>query len=126
MQNQRIFVVLAFAAVAAIVMPLSVAAQSADKYPNGCVSCHTGDRVIPNELAKVKGHPNVAKLVKSVPDGCLMCHKPSGKTPSLMVAVHTVHSVKVPSPVAFAGVCLNCHSVDAKGVATIKKGPSNW
>lgn len=122
MQSRRIVLILAFAAVAALVLPLS--AMAAETYPNGCVSCHTGDKVITKVLAEVKGHPNIAKIVKSVPDGCKMCHKAGAKAPELFKVIHKEHDVKESKTIA--GSCLNCHAVDAKGVASIKKGASNW
>ena len=127
MQSRRIVLILAFAAVAALVLPLS--AMAAETYPNGCVSCHTGDKVITKVLAEVKGHPNIAKIVKSVPDGCKMCHKAGAKAPELFKIIHKVHSVQEPKTVtaaSYAGACLNRHAVDAKGVASIKKGAANW
>ena len=126
MQSRRIVLILAFAAVAALVLPLS--AIAAEAYPNGCVSCHTGDKVITKLLAEVKGHPNIAKIIKSVPDGCKMCHKAGAKAPELVTVIHKVHKITPPATVtaaSFAGACLNCHAVDAKGVASIKKGAAN-
>ena len=123
---RRGLAVLAFAAVVAFVLPLSAVAA----VPNGCVSCHTGDRVVPNMLAKIKGHPNVAKMIKSVPDGCLICHKAGApKAPTLMKAIHTVHNIPLATASTTAadvkGSCLNCHVVSGSTIS-IKKAPANW
>ncbi|HUX39731.1 MAG TPA: hypothetical protein VMV83_01085 [Rectinemataceae bacterium] len=123
---RRGFVVLAIAATVAFLLPMSALAAA----PNGCVSCHTGDRVVPNMLAKIKGHPNVAKMIKSVPDGCLICHKAGApKAPTLMKAIHTVHDIPLATASTTAadvkGSCLNCHVVTGSTVS-IKKAAANW
>lgn len=128
MSRKRILLALAFVAVAAIIAP-SAAFAADDKFPNGCVSCHTGDRLIPNMLAQIKGHPNVSKMIKSVPDGCAVCHKPNAKAPELKVAIHTVHKIKAADNAKAADVtgnCLNCHVINAKGAIDIKLGKPNW
>ncbi|MDA8409860.1 MAG: hypothetical protein M0001_05645 [Treponema sp.] len=124
---RRSFFAFAFVAIAAFVLPLTVAAQGV---PKGCVSCHTGDRVVPKMLAKIPGHPNVANLIKSVPDGCLMCHKAGApKAPTLMKAIHTVHHIPLATASTTAadvkGSCLNCHIVTDSTIS-IKKAPRNW
>lgn len=127
MRINRGFAVFALAAIVALFVPLSVSA--ADNFPNGCVSCHKGALAIPNMIAKIQGHPNVSKLVKSVPDGCAVCHKPGAKAPTLMAAIHEAHKIQAPADAKaadFTGKCLNCHAVDASGKVTIKKAPANW
>ncbi|MFZ4614685.1 MAG: hypothetical protein ACOYM2_00645 [Rectinemataceae bacterium] len=121
MLNKRIVSLLVIAAIFAMAIPFAAAAADA---PGGCVTCHTGDKAIPTVLTKVKGHPNVTKLIKSVPDGCAMCHKAGApKAPTLVVAIHSVHKVaKGVKAADIKGDCLTCHSTDGK----VKKAPSNW
>jgi len=124
-------VIFVLAAVVAMVVPLSLSAAGSDNYPNGCVSCHTGDRVVPNMLLKIQGHPHVASFIKNVPTDCHMCHKEGApKAPLLVVAIHTVHGIPLPhkgmTAADFTGKCLNCHAVDAAGNVSIKSGPKNW
>jgi hypothetical protein len=142
MKNTRAFIVLAFLALAAFAVSAADTPPAAylpgvlqaDSLPNGCVSCHAGDYSIPKELAKVKGHPDVSKVVKSVPDGCLMCHKAGAKVPTLASVVHIVHYGPTADKTAanhfvtaYAGSCLNCHTLDLKtGVMSFKKGAANW
>jgi hypothetical protein len=135
MKNARALLVVALVALFGLVAvgSLSAAAPAAylpgitdtDPAPLGCVSCHTGDYAISKELAKVKGHPDVSKVVKSVPDGCAMCHKEGAKAGTLAEMVHTAHFGKGKDSVFvknYAGSCLNCHSFKA-GVMGFKKGP---
>lgn len=102
-----------------------------DKYPNGCVSCHVKsgakDLRLNSVLGKVKNHPNVAAMMKTVPTSCGMCHKKGPKPPKLMDAIHKIHGKQFKiAAAAFgqkpAGACLNCHSADGK----VKSGAKNW
>lgn len=143
MKNSRALLLAIAVAVVALAFVLPVAADgpaaylpgltSADKFPNGCVSCHSGDYSIPKEIAKIKGHPDVSKMVKSVPDGCVVCHsgKAGAKAPALAVAVHAVHfgpdAAKNTFVTNYSGACLNCHKFDAKtNVMGMKTGAANW
>lgn len=98
-----------------------------DKLPNGCVSCHVQsapdkDYRISAELKKIKGHPDVSKIVKSVPDGCLVCHK-EGSANNFNKVIHNVHLRKDSYYIVeFQGNCLNCHAYTPEGM-TFKKGP---
>lgn len=125
MKSARVFALVAVVAAFAFFVPASAAAATGA----GCVMCHTGDRVIPNMLAKISGHPNVTKIVKSVPDGCAMCHKPGAKAPALMNAIHTVHKIPLATASTKAadvkGSCLNCHIVSGDKIQ-IKTAPANW
>lgn len=102
-------------------------APKQDKYPNGCVSCHVKDKSLNTTMGKMKGHPNIANMVKTVPTNCGMCHKKGPKPPKLQDAIHKIHGKKLGiADDAFgkkpAGACLSCHSADGK----IKSGPKNW
>lgn len=102
-------------------------APKQDKYPNGCVSCHVKDKSLNTVMGKVKGHPNVAGMTKTVPTSCNMCHKKGPKPPKLADAIHKRHGKAFGlAGDAFgkkpAGACLNCHSADGK----IKSGAKNW
>ena len=101
-------------------------APKQDKYPNGCVSCHVKDKSLNTVMGKVKGHPNVAGMTKTVPTSCGMCHKKGPKPPKLQDAIHKAHDKKLSLGGDFgkkpAGACLNCHSADGK----IKSGAKNW
>jgi hypothetical protein len=106
-----------------------------DDNPNGCVDCHKNlgegkDNRLPAMLAKIKGHPNVEKIVKVAPKDCTMCHKAGGKVPELNLVMHKVHFDK-PTENAFVttykGECLHCHALDQKtGAMSVKSGPKNW
>lgn len=108
---------------------------SKDEHPNGCVDCHTNqgegkDYRLPAELAKIKGHPKIEKIVKTVPKDCTMCHKESGKVPALNLVLHKVHYAR-PADNAFVnfykGACLNCHALDVDtGDMSVKSGQKNW
>lgn len=106
-----------------------------DENPNGCVDCHKSqgegkDYRVTAELAKIKGHPKVEKIVKTVPKDCAMCHKEGGKVAALNLVMHKVHYQK-PADNTFVkvykGACLNCHSLDMNtGAMSVKSGPKNW
>ena len=106
-----------------------------DENPNGCVDCHKNqgegkDYRLSAGLAKIKGHPNVEKIVKVAPKDCTMCHKAGGKVPELSLVVHKAHFDK-PTENAFVtvykGQCLACHALDLKtGAMSTKSGPKNW
>jgi hypothetical protein len=106
-----------------------------DENPNGCVDCHKNlgegkDYRVIAELANVKGHPKIDKIVKTVPKDCTMCHKAGGKVPELNLVIHKVHYRKPAENVfvnVYKGACLNCHSLDADtGAMGVKSGPKNW
>ena len=105
-----------------------------DAFPKGCVSCHVkasgGDLRLNVGLKKVKGHPDVAGMVKTVPKDCGMCHK-AGPTPApLKTALHKAHYGKKGASLfvkKYQGSCLSCHSLNTKtGAMTTKSGPKNW
>ena len=144
MKSSRIFVILSFMAIAALCMSVSVAAAgtaflpgltSTDDNPKGCVDCHANvggkDRRLNTVVAGIKGHPNIAKVVKNLPKDCGMCHKEGSKVPALGVVLHKAHYGPDPAKSAFVatyqGACLNCHKLDvAAGAMTLKSGPANW
>lgn len=108
---------------------------SKDDKPNGCVDCHKigadkKDYRISVSLAKVSGHPDVTKIVKTIPEGCLMCHKAGAKGEAMNTLMHGVHYKDPganPFVVTYKGSCLNCHRLDPKtGATTVKSGPANW
>ena len=102
---------------------------SKDENPNGCVDCHKqGDKGLPAVLAKIKGHPKVEKIVKTVPKDCGMCHKTGGKAPALNLAMHKAHYAEDSAFVtSYKGACLHCHALNAAtGDMSLKSGPKNW
>lgn len=120
----------AFAQAATPPAPPAIAGLTAeDKLPNGCVSCHVKvsadkDYSISAELKRVKGHPDVSKIVKSVPDGCLVCHDKAGSKIPFNKVIHNVHLSKNSYYlVEFQGNCLNCHNYNADTGMGFKKGP---
>ena len=101
-----------------------------DENPNGCVDCHKSETALPVVLAKVKGHPKVEKIVKTVPKDCKLCHKAGGKAAEMNLAMHKAHYQK-PAENGFVtsskGACLHCHSLDmSTGAMGVKSGPKNW
>ncbi len=105
-----------------------------DEHPNGCVDCHRqterGDYRLNAEVAKVKGHPNIDRIVKTAPNDCLMCHKAGAKAGPLSQVVHKIH-FSDPSENHFVshyqGACLNCHAIDlSTGAMSVKSGAKNW
>jgi len=145
MKSSRTIVILSFMAIAALVMSVSVAAAgmaflpgltSTDEHPKGCVDCHVDavggkDFRLNAVLAAIKGHPNIAKVVKILPKDCTMCHKEGSKVPALGFVLHKAHFGPDPAKSAFVanyqGSCLNCHKLDlATGAMTLKSGPTNW
>jgi mono/diheme cytochrome c family protein len=106
-----------------------------DEHPNGCVDCHKNadkDYRLNVALTQIKGHPNIAKVVKKVPDGCAMCHKAggSGKAPALANVVHEFHykdAAKNAFVTYYQGACLNCHQLNVdNGEMKVKSGAANW
>jgi hypothetical protein len=102
--------------------------------PHGCVSCHVkrgkSDRRLNALLPKIKGHPNVSRLVETVPKDCGICHKKGSNAPLLKAAIHKMHS-KGFALGAFAGKltdpCLHCHRVNVRtGKIGVKSGLKNW
>ena len=144
MKSSRTVVILSFMAIATVFMTVSVAAAgtaflpgltSTDENPKGCVDCHTNaggkDTRLNAVVAGIKGHPNIAKVVKTLPKDCMMCHKEGSKVPALGVVLHKAHYGPDPAKSAFVttyqGACLNCHKLDlVGGVMTLKSGPANW
>jgi len=148
MKKRRLIVTGAFlaAALCAVVISLAAASDAAaaflpgitvkDEHPNGCVDCHktAGDKDyrLNAALAQIKGHPNIAKVVKKVPDGCAMCHKAggSGKAPALANVVHEFHykdAAKNAFVTVYQGACLNCHQLNTdNGEMKVKSGAANW
>lgn len=107
-------------------------AAPADETPMGCVSCHVEkdgkDMRLPQMLGRIKGHPNVAGMVKEAPTGCTMCHKKGPKPPALSEAVHKAHfGADKPFVKTYGFACTACHKMDgATGKVSMKNGPKNW
>ncbi len=106
-----------------------------DEHPNGCVSCHVNagadkDYRLTVELAGVKNHPKIDKLVNVVPGDCLKCHKEGAKAGALGFVAHRNHYRNPKENVfikVYQGACLNCHTVNPEtGVVSVKSGPKNW
>jgi hypothetical protein len=107
---------------------------AADKLPKGCVDCHSNqgegkDYRLNVSLKQVKGHPDIASIVKTVPTDCAMCHK-EGTPKALSTALHKSHYEKLAesSFVKFySGECLNCHTLNTTTFQMkVKSGPKNW
>ena len=150
MKNIRTMAIFASVAILALASPLAIFAADtppaaylpgllqADQTPNGCVSCHAkhGDKdyTLPAELKRVKGHPDISKMVKVVPTDCEKCHTGKGKIPALASVVHKVHFGPTAENTAtnhfvtgYSGSCLNCHKLDlGTGAMSVKTGPANW
>jgi hypothetical protein len=140
-REKRALLVLAGVAILGSVLALTAASAAdtpylpgitvKDENPRGCVDCHkNADSRMPAEIARIKGHPNIDKIVKTVPNDCLMCHKPGGKVPELNLVMHKAHYDK-PAENHFVtdskGACLNCHTLDTTtGAMNMKSGPKNW
>ncbi|MCX6156325.1 MAG: hypothetical protein NT007_19405 [Candidatus Kapabacteria bacterium] len=121
--------------------PRSIPGVNADdKFPKGCVSCHTvvdgkdhkvstivkaiADAVTPELLAKaqasspegltLKGkHPKVPTT--EVPKKCMMCHSKTSKTaPAFSRLMHTIHLTGATNMFmsTFQGECGHCHKYD--------------
>ncbi len=106
-----------------------------DGLPNGCVDCHkkdgANDYLLTTALKKIKGHPDVTKIVKTVPTDCALCHKGgAGKPPAIAQIAHEFHYKNAATNVfvtAYGGQCLNCHSLNADtGVMKVKSAAANW
>ncbi len=109
--------------------PLLPGITTKDDRPNGCVDCHVKDLSLNTLLAKIKGHPNVSKIVKKIPDNCMMCHKGGGKAPALSLLSHKNHLGDKSSDflTKYNGQCLSCHQLNqATGEVKEKSAPANW
>jgi cytochrome c5 len=143
-RNLKILAVILTVGLAGVIVALTAAAASApvlpgitskDNYPNGCVDCHKKDGATDNRLnavlAKIKGHPDISKVVKTIPADCEMCHKGgTGKAPLIAQVAHEFHYKEAATNVfvtTYGGQCLNCHAlVVDTGVMKTKPGPANW
>ncbi len=106
-----------------------------DQRPNGCVDCHRKvddekDYRLPVGLSKIKNHPPIEKVVKTVPNDCMLCHKENTKAGPLNLITHKDH-YQQPEKNNFVSVykgdCLNCHSLDMTTFKMgIKSAPANW
>jgi hypothetical protein len=136
---------LVLAAMVAIVVALSAAAAGTtpflpgitvkDENPNGCVDCHRNagagkdSRLNVSLPANVKGHPDIAKVMKSLPADCAMCHAAGRTAAPLQQVIHQAH-YRDPAKNAFVtanqGACLHCHTLSTEGVAGVKAAAKNW
>jgi hypothetical protein len=101
----------------------------ADKYPNGCVQCHTGESGL-DALLKSLNHADVSAMMNTVPTDCLMCHKEDGAAGALSLITHKQHFGN-PSSNKFVAdhgaACLACHGLNLQtGEITVKEGAKNW
>ena len=146
MKKKNWLILAAFLAVGLVgtILALTAAAGAApvlpginakDDFPNGCVDCHKKDGANDNRLnavlAKVKGHPDVSKMVKTVPKDCAMCHKGgTSKAPAIAQVAHEFHYSDAEKNVfvnVYGGQCLNCHSLAVEtGIMKVKSGAANW
>jgi hypothetical protein len=129
-----------YLAAAALAAVLAVpATATADKYPNGCVSCHTEKPGMPDRridtLLRAVGHHYI-KTVKDVPGDCYNCHAPLDDKdylpyyPDFGTLVHSIH-YDVPTTNTFVtiygGDCRGCHVMDTEsGDVGLKGGRKNW
>ena len=120
----------------ALTVPLALPAEeTADAFPDGCVSCHV-DRTGTIDmrlhvLLREIGHPDVSR-VRRVPRDCLRCHRPDEDSddPPLSALVHEIH-YDIPTANSFVtiyeGECGRCHRMDPdEGEAHVKIGRKNW
>jgi hypothetical protein len=105
--------------------------RTAEKHPQGCVSCHDGAEVETiGALLSAMRHRNVDQRTETVPNDCAECHSEEGGHSLLSEFSHIVH-FEAPERNAFLrdhdGNCLHCHALDAEtGEVTMKSGPKNW
>lgn len=108
----------------------SQAKKAADKFPDGCVSCHikSGSGKDTRMIAVMKkGHPPLS-AVKIVPQDCQRCHK-RGSTTDMGVFLHRAHFTDDDGDFAskFGGDCRHCHEMNPKtGKTSLKSGARNW
>ena len=112
---------------------------TAEKYPDGCVSCHTEKPGMPDRridtLLREVGHFYI-KTVREVPGDCYNCHAPFDDKDYLPYSPDfgtLVHSIHYDSPrtntyfTIYGGDCRGCHVMDAEtGDVGVKSGNRNW
>lgn len=126
--------------VAAFVLSLTAAGEAlADKFPDGCVSCHVEKPAMPDRridtLLKDIGHHYI-KTVREVPGDCYKCHSPYEERdylpfyPDFGTIIHSIH-YDAPRTNTFmtiyGGDCRGCHVMDTEsGDVGLKGGRKNW
>jgi hypothetical protein len=123
----------------ALAMSFTVSVAAADKFPDGCVSCHTekpgmADRRIDSLLRDI-GHHYI-RTVREVPGDCYNCHSPYEDKkylpfyPDFGTLVHSIHYEGANTNTyitIYGGDCRGCHVMDvADGDVGVKGGPKNW
>jgi len=109
----------------------------ADEYPEGCVSCHIGDKAKPGSAYRLDlqlatlGHGKGGERTEDIPTGCFRCHNSNGEGPAgkLGPYVHLVHfrGDKNPFLKKYGGDCSSCHRMDPETWrAVAKSGIRNW
>ncbi len=96
--------------------------------PNGCVSCHTGDRAI-GSLLEEAGHVDIAGKVNNVPGDCKSCHD-GDVMDGIGNVAHWTHFDKGSANEFVSkhgGECTHCHKMDTQsGEVSVKSGAKNW
>jgi hypothetical protein len=114
------------------------AAGFADDYPEGCVSCHVGDKPKPRSAYRLDlqlaeaGHGRGGARTEEVPTGCYRCHASDGEgmAGKLGPDIHVIHfrgDGENPFLRKYGGDCSSCHRMDPSDWrATTKSGKRNW
>jgi hypothetical protein len=102
---------------------------STDESPDGCVSCHKGDKTVKKMLDALK-HRDMKDKVNSVPEDCKSCHNEADGLEPMTLIAHSMHYAKGSKSefvTRYQGSCLHCHAVSTgSGHVTVKSGPKNW
>jgi len=102
---------------------------SDDPSPQGCVSCHTGEKSLKTMLAALK-HRNIDGKVEVIPDDCKDCHSEDEGLESMSKIGHSMHYAALSSSefvTKHQGSCLHCHALaTGSGEVTVKSGKKNW
>lgn len=102
---------------------------STDETPEGCVSCHKGQRHLKAMLDALE-HRDMGGKIKTVPDDCKSCHEDDDELEALGPVAHSMHYArgsKSDFVVKHGGSCLHCHALSTgTGEVTVKSGPKNW
>jgi hypothetical protein len=100
-----------------------------DEAPNGCVSCHKGQRNL-KAMLDALDHRDMGDKIKVVPDDCKACHEDDDELEALGAVSHSMHYArgsKSDFVLKHGGSCLNCHALSTgTGEVTVKSGPKNW
>lgn len=103
------------------------AAAEADRYENGCVSCHKKtadvDRSLPAYVKRIGGHPEVRDATVNA---CYECHEAEKNYNLYKRFYQGIHRSHWRSSTFYSkqkAQCYSCHTVEANGVSGIKNYP---